>query len=162
MKPWNERPIEIRNLFNPAFCGLLLHRAIVGYRDTDERGMPFSLSLLILPLCLQQGSRDILRAGYRSYLLKIIAEHPELLVGFSGRCTDTLPFTFEGLGMLMTHRALEVDGAGSLLPGAARVVAAVNGSEESKACQRAAAYLGKQFALIGDRATIYTTLGIRP
>lgn len=162
MKPWCERPIEIRNLFNPAFCGLLMHRAIVGFSEKDDRGMPFSLSLLILPLCLQQESRAILKAGNRSYLLKVVAEHPELLVGFAGRCADTLPFTFEGLGMLMHHRTLSVDDKGSFLPGPARVVAAVNGSEESKACQRVAVYLGKQFALIGDRGTIYTTLGIRP
>lgn len=162
MKPWNQRPIEIRNLFNPAFCGLLMHRAIMGFRDKNEKGMPFSLSLLILPLCLQQGSREILKAGNKSYLLKVVAEHPELLVGFAGRCTDTLPFTFEGLGVLMQHESLSVDVEGRLLPGPAKVVAAVNGSDETKACQRVAAYLGKQFALIGDRGTIYTTLGIRP
>ncbi|MDN2582194.1 three component ABC system middle component [Aquibium sp. ELW1220] len=162
MKPWSQRPIEIRNLFNPAFCGLLMHRAIMGFRDKDARGMPFSLSLLILPLCLHQGSREILKAGNKSYLLKVVAEHPELLVGFAGRCTDTLPFTLEGLGVLMQYQALSVDDEGRLLPGQVKVIAAVNGSDETKACQRVAAYLGKQFALIGDRGTIYTTLGIRP
>lgn len=62
----------------------------------------------------------------------------------------------------MQHGALSVNDEGRLLPGSARVVAAVNGSDETKACQRIAAYLGKQLALIGDRGTIYTTLGIRP
>lgn len=162
MKPWNQRPIEIRNLFNPAFCGLLMHRAIVAFRDNDKKGMPFSISLLVLPLCLQQGSREILKAGNRSYLLKVVAEHPELLIGFAGRCTDTLPFTLEGLGVLMQVGALSVNEDGRLLPGPARVVATVSGSDETKACQRVSAYLGKQFALIGDRGTIYTTLGIRP
>ena len=132
------------------------------FRDKDEKGMPFSLSLLILPLCLQQTSREILKAGNKSYLLKVVAEHPELLVGFAGRCTDTLPFALEGLGLLMQHEALSVDDGGRLLPGPAKVVATVNGSDETKACQRVAAYLGKQFALIGDRGTIYTTLGVRP
>ncbi|CDZ48121.1 three component ABC system middle component [Neorhizobium galegae] len=162
MKQWVNRPIEIRNLFNPAFCGLVLHRAIASFQEKDARGIPFSLSLLILPLSLQQGSREILQAGSRSYLLKVIAEHPELLVGFSDRCADVLPFTFEGLGLLMHVGALTVTTEGFLVPGDSRVVKSVNGSEESKACQRVAAYLGKQFALIGDRGTIYTTLGIRP
>jgi hypothetical protein len=162
MKPWVERPIEIRNLFNPAFCGLVLHRSLAGYFERSERGMPFSLSLLILPLCLQQASREILQAGNRSYFLKVVAEHPELVVGFADRCADLLPFTFEGLGLIKHLDALTVLPSGALSPGKARVLKTVSGSEESKACQRVAAYLGKQFALIGDRGTIYSTLGVRP
>ena len=50
MKRWDQRPVEIRNLFNPAFCGLVLSRALHGYEDADARGMPFSLTLLVLPL----------------------------------------------------------------------------------------------------------------
>ena len=57
MKRWDERPIEIRNLFNPAFCGLLLFRALCGFEEEDNSGMPFSLTLLILPLSLQKDSR---------------------------------------------------------------------------------------------------------
>ncbi|WP_245293823.1 three component ABC system middle component [Rhizobium bangladeshense] len=139
-----------------------MYRAIASFQEKDERGMPFSLSLLILPLSLQQDSREILQAGSRSYLLKVIAEHPELLVGFASRCADILPFTFEGLGMLMHVGTLTVTTEGFLLPGNNRVVKSISGSEESKACQRVSAYLGKQFALIGDRGTIYTTLGVRP
>lgn len=162
MKQWVDRPIEIRNLFNPAFCGLVLFRALAGFHGHDAKGMPFSLSLLVLPLCLQQDSRETLQRGNRSYLLKVIADHPELLVGFDRRCMDVLPFTFEGLGLLMHLNALAVSPAGRLLPGSAKVRKTIGGSEESKACQRAAAFLGKEFAHIGDRGTIYTTLGIRP
>lgn len=162
MKHWNERPIEIRNLFNPGFCGLLLFRALTGFHEPDENGMPFSLSLLILPLCLQRQSREILQRGNRSYFLKVVAEHPEIQVGFGRRCTDILPFTFEALGLLMNLNTLTVGSGGRLLSMPDGVRKTVNGTAESIACQRVAAFLGKEFARIGDRATIYTTLGIRP
>lgn len=162
MKQWIDRPIEIRNLFNPAFCGLVLFRALAAFHAEDERGMPFSLSLLVLPLCLQQSSRETLKRGARSYFLKIVADHPELLVGFSDRCTDVLPFTFEALGLLLHLDALAVHPDGRLVPGSAGVRRTVSGSDETKTCQRVAAFLGKEFASIGDRGTIYTTLGIRP
>ncbi|WP_253075758.1 three component ABC system middle component [Bradyrhizobium sp. 195] len=87
------------NLFNPAFCGLVLFRALAGFHAEDDKGMPFSLSLLVLPLCLQQSSRETLQRANRSYFLKVVADHPELLVGFGKRCTDVLPFTLEGLGL---------------------------------------------------------------
>lgn len=70
MKRWDQRPFEIRNLFNPAFCGLVLFRALRGYEEEDARGMPFSLSLLVLPLCLHKDSREAVSTSPCSYLLK--------------------------------------------------------------------------------------------
>ncbi|MBB3454199.1 hypothetical protein FHT86_002455 [Rhizobium sp. BK313] len=162
MKAWHQRPIEIRNLFNPAFCGLVLFRAINAYREVDKAGMPFSLSLLVLPLCLQRQSRDILQRGNRSYFLKITAEHPEMQVDFARRCSDVFPFTLEALGVLTHVKALAINPDGRLLTNPDGVRKTISGTAESIACQRVAAYLGKEFARVGDRATIYTTLGIRP
>ncbi|MBU6525955.1 DUF6521 family protein [Methylocystis sp. MJC1] len=162
MKRWDQRPIEIRNLFNPAFCGLTLFHALRGYEDDDVRGMPFSLSLLILPLCLQKESREIFARSSRSYLLKIIEANPQLLVGFAQRVTDLLPFTFEAQGLLMHFDCFEVAADGRFKTKAERVRKSITGTDETKACQRTARYLGKEFARISDRMTIYTSFGIRP
>jgi hypothetical protein len=162
MKRWDQRPIEIRNLFNPAFCGLVLFRSFCGYDEEDSRGMPFSLSLLILPLCLHKETRDILSKGNRSYFLKLVSAHPQLLVNFGSRTTDLLPFTQEALGFLMQLEAFEIDPSGRLKAQPKHVRKSVTGTPESISCQRVARFLGKEFARIADRATIYTTLGIRP
>lgn len=82
-------------------------------------------------------------------------------VGLARRCTDTLPFTFEGFALLMQTSAISVRPTGRLLIGAG-VRKSISGTEESIECQRAAIFLGKEFARIGDRATVYTTLGVRP
>lgn len=161
MRPWNERPVEIRNLFNPAFCGLVLSRALTAFQEIDGKGMPFSLSLLVLPLCLHRQTRDVLRAKKKSYFLKIIVEHPELQVGLARRCTDILPFTFEGFGLLMQSGVLAVDASGRLRIGPG-IRKTLSGTQESIECQRAAAFLGKEFAHIADRSTVYATLGVRP
>lgn len=162
MKRWNERPVEIRNLFNPAFCGLVLMRALSGYEEDDERGMPFSLVLLVLPLCLHKRSREILHAGNRSYLLKLVVAHPELLVGFAQRTTDMLPYTFEALGFLMQMGLFRVSEHGRLkaMPNGMRK--SVTGSPETVSCQRVARFVGKEFARVGDRSTIFMTMGVRP
>jgi hypothetical protein len=162
MKRWDQRPVEIRNLFNPAFCGLVLFRSFCGYEEEDSRGMPFSLALLILPLCLHKQSRDILLQGNRSYLMKVVSGHPELLVNFGRRATDLLPFTFEALGFLMQLGAFQVDPDGRLKAVSDGVRKTPIGTDESVACQRIARFLGKEFARVRDRSTIYTTLGVRP
>ncbi len=162
MKRWDQRPFEIRNLFNPAFCGLVLFRAMQGYEEEDPRGMHFSLSLLILPLCLHKDSREVISTSSRSYLLKITEKNPQVQVGFADRATTMLPFALEGFGLLMERGCISVADDGRLQTVPDRVRKSVTGTDETKSCQRVARIIGKEFARIADRVTIYTTFGIRP
>ncbi|WP_055002874.1 three component ABC system middle component [Pseudomonas coronafaciens] len=162
MSRWDLRPFETKNLFNPAFCAVVLMRSVKAYAAIDPRGMPFSLSLLILPLALQQDSRMVLLGYVRSYLLKAISVHPELLIGFPERVEEMMPYAFEAFGVAHQLDCFEVTTEGRLLPKARRLQATIEGSDESMACQQAAIMLGKEFARIADRVTVYTAFGIRP
>jgi hypothetical protein len=162
MKRWDQRPFEIRNLFNPAFCGLILFRAMQGYEEEDPRGMPFSLSLLVLPLCLHKDSREVIAASSRSYLLGITEKNPQVQVGFADRTTAILPYSFEGCGLLMERGCISVTDDGRLQTVPDKVRKSVTGTDETKSCQRVARFVGKEFARIADRVTVYTTFGIRP
>lgn len=162
MKRWDQRPFEIRNLFNPAFCGLILSRALQGYQEEDSDGMPFSLSLLVLPLCLHKNSREIFSDSPRSYLLKTVGNNPQLLVGLAERAEAMLPYTFEAFGLLMETGCFEAAENGRLTMVAGKVKKSITGTDESISCQRVARYIGREFAKTSDRVTIYTTFGVRP
>lgn len=162
MKRWDERPFEVRNLFNPAFCGLVLFRAMQGYEEENHDGIPFSLALLVLPLCLQKDSRQVIADSPRSYLLKTVEKNPQLLVGFADRVTDLMPFALEAFGLLMERGCFVVSQDGRLKTVPDRVRKSVTGTSESVSCQRVARIIGKEFARIADRVTVYTTFGIRP
>lgn len=164
MKTWDQRPFEIRNLFNPAFCGLVLYRALQGYEEDDTRGMPYSLSLLVLPLCLHKHSREALAAGSRGYLLKVAEKNPQLQVDFAERATAMMPYAFEGFGLLMERGCIAIpdDGRIQTVPKTVRKTIDTTGTAETISCQRVARFVGKEFARIADRATVYTTFGIRP
>ncbi|NOS73763.1 MAG: hypothetical protein HOP36_04310 [Methyloglobulus sp.] len=162
MKRWDQRPFEVRNLFNPAFCALVLFRALQGYEEENPDGMPFSLVLLVLPLCLHKDSREVISASPRSYLLKTVENNPQILVGFADHTTNLLPFAFEALGLAMQLGCFVVTKDGALRTIPNRVRKTVAGTAESVTCQRVARIVGKEFARIADRVTIYTTFGIRP
>jgi hypothetical protein len=162
MKRWDQRPFEIRNLFNPAFCGLILFRAMQGYEEENPEGMPFSLSLLVLPLCLHKDSREVFADNSRSYLLRTVERNPQLLVGFANRVSSLMPFTFEAFGLLMERGCFRVSQDGRLKTIPKMVRKSVTGTNESISCQRVARIVGKEFARIADRMTVYTTFGIRP
>lgn len=162
MKRWDQRPFEIRNLFNPAFCALVLARALHGYEKEDARGMPFSLTLLVLPLCLHKDSREVIASRPRSYLLKTAEKNQQLMVGFADRVTQMLPYAFEGFGLLMERGCIAVVDDGRIKTVHKKVRKTIDGTAETVSCQKVARIVGKEFARIADPATIYTTFGIRP
>jgi hypothetical protein len=162
MKRWDQRPFEVRNLFNPAFCGLILFRAMQGYEEENLDGIPFSLLLLILPLCLHEQSRVVIAGSSRSYLLKTIEKNPQILIDFARRTTDMMPYALESLGFLLERDCFVVSDEGRFKIVQGQVRKLIKGTEESISCQRVARIVGKQFASIADRVTIYTTFGIRP
>lgn len=162
MKRWDQRPFEIRNLFNPAFCGLILFRALYAYEEEDTRGMPFSLSLLVLPLCLHKDSRELIASRPRRYLLKTAEKNQQVMVGLADRVTQMLPYAFEGFGLLMERGCITIADNGRIRTVPKTVRKMVNGTDETVSCQKVARIVGREFARIADRATIYTTFGIRP
>jgi len=162
MKTWTQRPIEVRNLFNPAFCGLLLFRAMKEFQANDHKGMPFSLSLLVLPLVLPSSYRSMILTSARSSILKMVTAHPEMLIGFANRTRHLVPCTLESLALLAMHNSFSVDEDGHFLCKSGMALNKFDGSAETEQCQHAAKLVGRHFARSGDRATIYVTLGIKP
>ncbi len=124
--------------------------------------MPFSLSLLVLPLCLHKDSREVIANSSRSYLLKIAEKNQQVMIGFADRVTQMLPYAFEGFGLLMERGCLTVAEDGRIQTVPDKVRKAIKGTEETVSCQRAARIVGREFARIADRVTVYTTFGIRP
>jgi hypothetical protein len=162
MKPWNQRPFEVRNLFNPAFCGVILHRALTSFEEENDAGMPFSLALLVLPLCLHKETRVVLAENSRSYFLKALEKNPRVLVGFAERAQYLMPFALEAFGLLMERGCFVVEDDGRLRTVDKKVRKTISGTEESIVCQRVARFVGREFARIGDRVTVYSSLGVRP
>jgi len=162
MKPWDQRPRELRTLLNPAFCGLLIARAVIAYEDKCAKPMPYSLVLLVLPISLHPATRDIFKSKPRAYLTTISSEHPEIQIGLADRARGLMPYCMEALSYLAERSIILVSDQGGVSVDQSQVMKSSKGTEDTKSCQAAAKVLGKKFAETGDRATVYTSLGIRP
>jgi hypothetical protein len=141
---------------------MILFRALHGFEEENPEGMPFSLSLLVLPLCLHKDTRLILAEHSRSYLLKAVEKNPRILIGFAELARHLLPFALEAFGILMERGCFIVAEDGRLKSVDNKVRKTISGTDESIACQRVARFVGREFARIGDRTTVYTSLGVRP
>jgi len=162
MKAWNNRPRELRNLFNPAFLGVIMLRAIDEFQNENGKPMPFSLCILIPALSLHKDTRDTLKKGIRTYLVKIVEDNPKLLVELPARLRGLFPYTMDALGYLHAQGAIVIDEHGTITAIDGSIQKTISGTQETQDCQKVARSLGRKFAQISDRATVYTTLGIRP
>ncbi|MBT9518930.1 MAG: hypothetical protein IV112_19790 [Methyloversatilis discipulorum] len=162
MRDWSSRPFEERNLFNPAFCAVVLAAAIREYERIAGQPMPYSLTLLVLPMCLHQASRDEILAKKRLSVLRVFALRPDLLVNFAERARALVQYATEAFALLASKDCIRVDDAGciSLVP--RRVSPQPLGTDDAERCRTAAVVLGRDFAQINDRVTIYASLSIRP
>jgi len=162
MRDWSSRPFEERNLFNPAFCAVVLAAAIREYERVSRKPMPYSLTLLVLPMCLHLASREQILENKRLSVLRVFALRPDLLVDFAERARALLQYATEAFALLASKDCIKIghDGGISLIP--RRVSPQPLNTEDAERCRAAATVLGRDFAQIDDRVTVYTSLSIRP
>jgi hypothetical protein len=162
MRDWSSRPFEERNLFNPAFCAVVLAAAIREYERVSGKPMPYSLTLLVLPMCMQLASREQILENKRLSVLRVFALRPDLLVDFAERARALVQHATEAFALLASKGCIKVgdDGGISLIP--RRVSSQPLSTEDAERCRAAAVVLGRDFAQINDRVTVYTSFSIRP
>lgn len=162
---WNNRSVISANLFNPAFCGEVLRRAIDGYNQNEQESkMPYSLFCLVLPIVLHKGTRENMPTRSNTYFHSWVNNHEYLFIDFAERVRQLLPYSREALMFLLKQKVLEIDEAGQLFiiqPYRKKNPKGID-VEEVKQILRKAELLGKWLRLTGNEQTIYMFLKIRP
>ncbi len=163
MTIWEERPVEVANLFNPAFCGEIIRLCIKSYVDETGRSFPYALSCLILPILMYNDTRATMAVRRYTYLYNWLQEHPYLRVGFAYRVRELLPISKESLTFLLQLDALVLDDEAGLRPTqySRRRLNSQNQTSTLDFYDKAK-LLGKWLARAGDVVTIYTMWGIQP
>ena len=114
MRDWLSRPFEERNLFNPAFCAVVLAAAIREYERVSGKPMPYSLTLLVLPMCLHLASREQILENKRLSVLRVFALRPDLLVDFAERARALVQYATEAFALLASKDCIKVDDDGGI------------------------------------------------
>jgi hypothetical protein len=163
MKCWENRPVEVAHLFNPAFCGEMIRLCTKSYMAEIDAAFPYLLTFLVLPILLYDDTRICMDARKYSLLHVWLQSHPHLRINFAERVRELIPFTQESLTFLLQTGALSLDNEGGL--------AAIPYKRKGIASQKVfpvkdfydkAALLGKWFAKAGEVTTIYVMWGIQP
>lgn len=163
MTVWEERPVEVANLFNPAFCGEIIRLCTKAYVKEANQGFPYLLAFLVLPILMYDNTRATMEARRYTYLYNWVQDYPYLRVDFAIRVRELIPITQEALAFLLQLEALALDDEGCLVARRYRR-RGVSSQEEAqiKDFYNKAELLGKWFARAGDVRTIYAIWGVQP
>ncbi len=163
MTEWNGRSLESQALFNPAFCGLILHYGIRAYEKGTGTGLPFSLSPIVLTFALSERLRRTLPRTTRTRFPVWARATPELRVQLGGRVRAVVPLAREGMLFLMQHGAVQIskDARVKSVSRRLRGTSAYSESNEDVAeCMEGSRLIAGLFGQIDEEETIFMTLGL--
>ncbi len=160
---WNERPLEVAHLLNPAFCSITLRESVIGYMHQGGEPMPYPLSFVILPLVLHKATRDTFPRTIRTKFHSWIHQSQSVRLNFHTRVQQLVPYTKEALHWCFSTKMLALDGQGFLdLPNIKVAETHWPSSSEPEICKTKAYFLGRWLTHAGDSATIFAIMGIKP
>jgi hypothetical protein len=161
MLPWSERPIEA-NLFNPAFCALVLRHAIDPYQKTTRQGMDYSMVFVVLPVVLHKATREMIPGIITTRMHVWAQRHHEVRIGFADRMQNMVPITKEAILFGVQHGALRFDEQGALILGSGSLHEYDGGPDSDVAsCLKKATFVGRWFADAGTTATLLAAWGVK-
>lgn len=158
---WGDRSEITAHLINPAFCSEIMRECVIAYKKESQQNFPFALSVLILPLILNNGIRERLPKNKSNTIHAWINENEELKVGLANNIKSFIPFTREAIMFGIVHNSLSIDENGNI-DIKRRKSKFKSDDEEINSCFKKAKIMGKIFSRSGNLLTIYSILGIKP
>lgn len=160
---WQQRPTEIANLLNPAFCSLILRESISSFTKEKSGGMPYPLAFLILPIVLHKSTRLEIPKKTVTKMHVWIQEKSQVRIQFAERASRLAPYTRESLLFGVRNSIIDIDKYGNLV-GVGKKPGDKIWPPESEPldCKKKAEFLGRWLAKSGETATIFAMWGIKP
>lgn len=163
MLAWERRPVEMANLFNPAFCSILLREAVRAYQEEQDAGLPYILAFPILPLVLHKPTREALPRTIRTRMHVWLQDRPEIHIGFADRVRQLTGITKESIIFGVQSDLFAFDDYGDFIVSTKRFRPPLWSPDSEPAnCYKSSRFLGRWLANVGDTSTILTMWGIRP
>jgi hypothetical protein len=160
--PWNRRPAEVANLFNPAYLAILLHQVSSGYESQRAQALPFALAFIALPIVMHRSTAKVLPKTSVTKLHLWLTENPEVLFEFGQRAASYAPYVREAISFGVSYGLLEFSQGSSI--GKTRLSKLKGWEKESlPRIETAQALLvGKLLGKEGDVRNIFSMFGVRP
>lgn len=161
MNDVEQRPTEVANLLNPAFCSIILKDFISAFEKEAGNGVQYALLFLALPIILHEPTRKMLPKKTSSKMHMWIQNNPEVQINFSERTKFLVPYTKEAIMLGLQSGIIGIDKEGHFIRKGRLKKSSWHEESEPIICREKAKFLGKWFAQAGTQSTILIIWGIR-
>jgi len=164
MHKWIMRPDDVANLYNPAFCSVLLTTSVKSYSTIKPEGMPLALSFIALPILLNNKLEKKLPRSIKTSLASWIDNNSESRLLLQEIVVPLKTFVQESILFSAYKNWLNIDQSGNLIT--SKPEKDIKKfldlfDEDNKEIIKHAKFLGKWFALSGNTETVMALWGIR-
>lgn len=156
---WNDRQTDFANYFNPGYLGVLVYSIVKAYNKSCG-GMSLALAFPAVAMALHPDIRSALPRSTATRLSKWLRDNPELRTALLSSTQSLVPHVREAVLTSLRSEWVSAESG--------HLVAAADGPPISKsdksldADQKAAALIGRWFAVSGTEREIYQQIGVRP
>lgn len=157
--PWNDRQTDFANYFNPGYIGVLVYSVVKGYNVTNG-GMSLALAFPSVAMALHPDIRNALPRTIATRFSKWLRDNPELRTALLSSTEFLVPQVKEAV--LTSLRSNWVSAENGRLIASAKGPPILTSDKTFDDDQKAAAFVGKWFAKVGDDREIYQQIGVRP
>lgn len=159
---WEERPITVAHLLNPAFCGEIIRRFATEYIKAkgQNNSLPYQLVFLVLPMVLHKSIRESLPRTVGKNFFTWVEENQSLKMTFPDLVRRTVPYTKESIMFLSMYEIIKFNELGEIeVIEKSKIIKDI---DEVTECFKKADLVGKWLANAGSSQSIFTNLGIKP
>jgi len=159
------RTADEANLFNPAFCAVLLDFCVFGYWDKSARTVPLYMVPMFLPIILHRRTRMALPKAVSTSMPVWLQDNAVARVSFHERLVSLKSYSMDGVRFSIMSEASELVDGYFLKPRVTKRELSLRLSKlegEPRECALKAQFLGRWFAASGDVGTVMALWGIKP
>ena len=156
---------EEKNLYNPAYVGVILYHAIRECQAKNSTGLHCTLTYLAAPLALSSRYSQQLPSSFTSPIAGWFSENEGCLIGFPKSVNAYIDIVNAALFFLLEHEAVILGDDGFFRvenDQLAKLPVRVKNNKDFKQGFQSAGFLGRWFACAASPEVIYTQLGVTP
>lgn len=157
-----DRSTEIRNLLNPAFCGLIYASLVEGYNSKSAVIIPFYLPYILMPIILHKESRLQIPSTSVTKFHVWLQGVEQIKMGLPDRTRHLRPFVSEAAMFLHGQGFIELDKKmGIKIKGQGKMSKILSKSESITEYTRKAKTLGAMCGKNSSDLSILALLGVQ-
>jgi hypothetical protein len=166
LRPWHDRPVEVRYMFNPAFIGETAHRFCRAYTSESKKDVAFAVLFVALPIVIFEDLRETIRPLSYSQLHVWVRDNPGVRLHLPVRARHLMPYVRESITLLLHSQRLTLED-GMVRAKTLRIRSPWKLSDPAMDipvhdCLKKAETLGRWCGRVADEVSIFNMLGVRP